>query len=116
MGNLNSAISTLCFIGAGMCTFLLFGGLFSASWNNVVQSLWLSAFVLVLGTLVPLLCILGIGFAIRGFYKYETLSTIMSIINLVAILFTILSVSMYYTAVFSSVVELYKIKLGIGAN
>ncbi|WP_145996310.1 hypothetical protein [Dysgonomonas massiliensis] len=113
MRDLSSVLSTICFFGAGFCAFLLFGGLFSAHWDDIIQSFWDSTFVLILGTLVPLFCIVGIIFTLRSFFGKGNQSIGLSIFNLIVIVCTVLFLSMFYTPVFTSVVELYKIKLGI---
>lgn len=95
---------------AAFCSLLLFGGLFSTRLEQVVESYWDSAFVLGLGALIPLLCILGIVFAIRGFYRYESTSRTMKLVALLSILFLVVY---FFMSSINAVIELYKIKLGI---
>ncbi len=110
MEDKNSSISTALLALATFLSLLLFVGLFSARWEQLVESFWGSAFVLVLGTLVPLLCVLSIIFAIRGFYQYESSPCAMKLVALLCIFFLAL---FYFMSSINAVIDLYKIKLGI---
>lgn len=110
MRDKNSLISTVLLAFAAFCSLLLFGGLFSARLEQVVESYWDSAFVLGLGALIPLLCILSIVFAIRGFYQYESSPCAMKLVALLCIFFLAL---FYFMSSINAVIDLSKIKLGI---
>lgn len=106
----NLVFSIISFFVSAICSILLFVGLFSAKWDYVVTHTADTIFVLAIGTLLPISFILGIIFLIRGFLFKEPYAWLFLIIS---ILLSIYTMSIGLEIFLTSVINLYKIKLGI---
>ncbi|NDV97468.1 hypothetical protein D0T84_21610 [Dysgonomonas sp. 521] len=109
MKNKNSVISFVCFSLTGIAAFMLFAGLFTASWDYVIEHWEDTAFVLGLGTFVPISFFTGLYFLIKSIRIKETLFLLPTIVGILVFLFCLV----YYFMVLPNIIELYQIKLGI---
>lgn len=107
----NYSLSIIGFSTSVIATFLLFVGLFSAHWDYIVEHTIDTIFVLFVGALIPLGYIAGIFFLIKGILSQEY--SHLTITIFVALGASTISLSLGVEIFTSSVLELYKLKLGV---
>lgn len=106
----------LSIIGFGISvvsSFILFAGLFSAKWDYVVNHLFDTIFVLFFGTLIPLGYITGLIFLVKGIISKSKDRSYLILTVSIAAISSILTLALGLPIFMSSVLELYRIKLGI---
>lgn len=102
----NSIISLICFLTAGFAVFLLFVGLFTAKKDYIIEHLFDSLYVIGLGTLIPVLFIVGTIYLIKSIQKREVLFFLPLIVCILIFIFCVV----YYLPTLSFIIELYQIK------
>ena len=107
----NYSLSIIGFSTSVISSFLLFVGLFSAHWDYIVEHTFDTIFVLFFGALIPLGYIAGIFFIIKGILSREY--SHLTITILVALGASTISLSLGLEIFTSSVLKLYKLKLGV---
>lgn len=107
----NYSLSIIGFSSSVISTFLLFVGLFSAHWDYIVDHLFDTVFVLFFGALIPIGYITGVIFLIKGMISENHSYLMLAIFS--AAVSSIFTFTLGHSIFMSSVLELYKIKLGI---